>query len=202
MTTSPTVSPTAARRLLRAMLAQPQHVPKRRDVVVPDWRKVREFGHHRVRRGGDAESAADHQRHRNSERVVVQAASVSCAGREAYRLVGPVPQQVGKECSDQRRSVLVGAGGSSHFCHMHGGPPHHFAERGDVVGWRPGVERLGVRTGLREEKRPQQRMGRSADLPLGSVPVQANPGPQGDVDATESDVRDLEGDGGDVSAIQ
>jgi hypothetical protein len=184
------------------MLAQPQHVRKRRDVVVPGRRKVRESGDHRVGRGGYAELTADHQRQRGSERIVVQAASVSCAGREAHRLAGPIPQQVGKECSDQRRSVLVGVGGSSQFCHMHGGTPHDVAERGDVAGRRTGVECLGACAGPREEKRPQQRMGGPADLSLGGVPVQANPGPQGDVDATERDVRDLKGDGGDVPASQ
>ena len=85
---------------------------------------------------------------------------------------------------------------------MRGGPPHDVAERGDVVGRRSGVECLGVRAGPREEKRPQQRMGRPADLSLGSVPVQADPGPQGHVDATERDVRHLKGYGGDVPASQ
>ena len=41
-------SQTSARRLLRAMLAQPQHVRRRGDVVVSGRREVREFGHHRV----------------------------------------------------------------------------------------------------------------------------------------------------------
>src|SRR5580700_3531059 len=85
---------------------------------------------------------------------------------------------------------------------MHGGPPHAVAVRGDVVSRRTRVECLGICTWLREEKRPQQRMGSPADLSLGGVPVQANPGPGSDVDATEGDVRDLEGDGGDVPASQ
>ena len=45
-------------------------------------------------------------------------------------------------------------------------------------------------------------MGGPADLSLGGVPVQANPGPHGDIDATERDIRDLKGDGGDVPASQ
>jgi hypothetical protein len=80
--------------------------------------------------------------------------------------------------------------------------PHGLAERGDVAGRRTGVERLGVRAGLREEQRPQHRIGRPADLPPGTVPVQADPGPHGDVGAAERDVRDLKGDGGDVPASE
>jgi hypothetical protein len=45
-------------------------------------------------------------------------------------------------------------------------------------------------------------MGRPADLPLGSVPVQADPGPPGAVGTAERDVGDLKGDGGDVPAGQ
>lgn len=45
-------------------------------------------------------------------------------------------------------------------------------------------------------------MGGPADLSPGSVPVQADPGPNGDVGAAERDVRDLKGDGGDVPASQ
>lgn len=202
MTTSSTGSPASAGRRFRGVLAQPQHVRKRRDVVVPGRRKVGEFGHRRVGRAGHAKGTADHQRQRGSERVVVQAATVSRAGREARRLAGPVPELVGQECSNKRRSVLVGAGGSTQFCHTNGSTPHHLGVRGDVAGRRTGVECLGVRTWLGEEERPQQRMGGPADLSPGSVPVQADPGPNGDVGAAERDVRDLKGDGGDVPASQ
>jgi hypothetical protein len=111
---------------------------------VPGWRKVREFSHRWVGRGGYAKWTADYQRQRGSERVVVQAAAVSRAGREVRRLAGPVSRLVGEECSHKRRSVLVGVGGLAQFCHMHGGPPHDVGVRGDVVGRRTGVECLGV----------------------------------------------------------
>jgi hypothetical protein len=91
------------------MLTQPQHVRKRRDVVVPGRRKVRESGHHRVGRGGYAELTADHQRQRGSERIVVQAASVSCDVRHLKGDGGDVPasQQVGGCPAEQLGTVLV-----------------------------------------------------------------------------------------------
>jgi hypothetical protein len=137
---------------LRDVLAQPQHVCERRDVVVPSGRKMRERGYDRVRRGGDAERAADHQRQRRSERVVVQAAAVSGARRELCRLTGPVPQLVRQECSRDHGRVVVGVGGSAELRNVQCGPPHHVPVRGNVVGWRGRVECLGGRARLREEE--------------------------------------------------
>jgi hypothetical protein len=96
-----------------------------------------------------------------------------------------VRTQVGKERSDHCRSVLHRVGGTTQFCYLRRGPPHGLAERCDIAGRRAGVERLGVRARLREEQRPQHRIGRAADLPLGTVPGQADPCPHGDVGAAE-----------------
>ena len=126
----------SAGRLLGGVFAQPEQVCKRGDVLVSGRSQVRESWHHRVGRGGYAELVADQQRQRGSERVVVKAATVTRAGREARRLAGPVAQQIGKERSDHRRSVLVGVGGTTQFRYLRRGPPYGPAEGRDVAAAR------------------------------------------------------------------